>query len=91
MRRSTSLVGGWVGAAGEPLGSDFGHSDGWSVINHVPKGKAATTMQIVLSVNFFGLLQVLLHYQTVSEPAVIKRLISVLNKSTGEVTKKKPK
>lgn len=25
------------------------------------------------------------------EPAVIKRLISVLNKSTGEVTKKKPK
>ncbi|XP_054346882.2 HBS1-like protein isoform X1 [Pongo pygmaeus] len=34
---------------------------------------------------------VLLHYQTVSEPAVIKRLISVLNKSTGEVTKKTPK
>nr|XP_045014407.1 HBS1-like protein isoform X2 [Jaculus jaculus] len=34
---------------------------------------------------------VLLHYQTVSEPAVIKRLISVLHKSTGEVTKKKPK
>ncbi|XP_004628625.1 HBS1-like protein isoform X1 [Octodon degus] len=34
---------------------------------------------------------VLLHYQTVSEPAVIKHLISVLNKSTGEVTKKKPK
>ncbi|XP_008055152.1 HBS1-like protein isoform X2 [Carlito syrichta] len=34
---------------------------------------------------------VLLHYQTVSEPAVIKRLVSVLSKSTGEVTKKKPK
>ncbi|XP_007952234.2 HBS1-like protein [Orycteropus afer afer] len=34
---------------------------------------------------------VLLHYQTVSEPAVIKRLISILNKNTGEVTKKKPK
>ncbi|XP_029799423.1 HBS1-like protein isoform X2 [Suricata suricatta] len=34
---------------------------------------------------------VLLHYQTVSEPAVLKRLISVLNKSTGEVIKKKPK
>ncbi|XP_029079706.1 HBS1-like protein isoform X4 [Monodon monoceros] len=34
---------------------------------------------------------VLLHYQTISEPAVVKRLISVLNKSTGEVTKKKPK
>ncbi|KAM5263984.1 HBS1-like protein [Ctenodactylus gundi] len=34
---------------------------------------------------------VLLHYQTVSEPAVIKRLISILNKSTGEVMKKKPK
>ncbi|KAB1275463.1 HBS1-like protein [Camelus dromedarius] len=38
-----------------------------------------------------GVGEVLLHYQTVSEPAVIKRLISVLNKSTGEVTKKKPK
>ncbi|XP_054255216.1 HBS1-like protein isoform X1 [Indicator indicator] len=34
---------------------------------------------------------VLLHYQTVSEPATIKRLLSVLHKSTGEVTKKKPK
>uniref|UniRef100_A0A6I8PF67 HBS1-like protein n=1 Tax=Ornithorhynchus anatinus TaxID=9258 RepID=A0A6I8PF67_ORNAN len=34
---------------------------------------------------------VLLHYQTVSEPATIKRLISILHKSTGEVTKKKPK
>ncbi|XP_068933421.1 HBS1-like protein isoform X1 [Petaurus breviceps papuanus] len=34
---------------------------------------------------------VLLHYQTVSEPATIRRLISVLHKSTGEVTKKKPK
>lgn len=35
--------------------------------------------------------QVLLHYQTVSEPATITRLLSVLHKSTGEVTKKKPK
>ncbi|KAM4866244.1 HBS1-like protein isoform 1-T1 [Thomomys bottae] len=34
---------------------------------------------------------VLLHYQTVSEPAVIKRLISILSKSTAEVIKKKPK
>ncbi|XP_053793032.1 HBS1-like protein isoform X5 [Vidua chalybeata] len=34
---------------------------------------------------------VLLHYQTVSEPATITRLLSVLHKSTGEVTKKKPK
>ncbi|KAM6082632.1 HBS1-like protein isoform 2-T2 [Chlamydotis macqueenii] len=34
---------------------------------------------------------VLLHYQTVSEPATIRRLLSVLHKSTGEVTKKKPK
>ncbi|XP_027706451.1 HBS1-like protein isoform X5 [Vombatus ursinus] len=34
---------------------------------------------------------VLLHYQTVSEPATIRRLISILHKSTGEVTKKKPK
>lgn len=34
---------------------------------------------------------VLLHYQTVSEPATIRKLISVLHKSTGEVLKKKPK
>ncbi|XP_059898489.1 HBS1-like protein isoform X1 [Gadus macrocephalus] len=34
---------------------------------------------------------VLLHYQTVSEPATIKRLVSVLHKSNGEVLKKKPK
>ncbi|XP_066470939.1 HBS1-like protein [Tiliqua scincoides] len=34
---------------------------------------------------------VLLHYQTVSQPATIRRLLSVLHKSTGEVTKKKPK
>ncbi|KAK5853053.1 hypothetical protein PBY51_006875 [Eleginops maclovinus] len=34
---------------------------------------------------------VLLHYQTVSEPATIRKLISVLHKSSGEVVKKKPK
>ncbi|XP_042335511.1 HBS1-like protein isoform X2 [Sceloporus undulatus] len=34
---------------------------------------------------------VLLHFQTVSEPATIRKLLSVLHKSTGEVTKKKPK
>ncbi|XP_044279992.1 HBS1-like protein isoform X2 [Varanus komodoensis] len=34
---------------------------------------------------------VLLHFQTVSEPATIRRLLSVLHKNTGEVTKKKPK
>ncbi|XP_053144266.1 HBS1-like protein isoform X1 [Hemicordylus capensis] len=34
---------------------------------------------------------VLLHYQTVSEPATIRKLLNVLHKSTGEVTKKKPK
>ncbi|XP_018412450.1 PREDICTED: HBS1-like protein [Nanorana parkeri] len=34
---------------------------------------------------------VIIHYQTVSEPATIRKLISVLHKSTGEVTKKKPK
>lgn len=34
---------------------------------------------------------VLLHYQTVSEPATIKKLISVLHKSSGEILKKKPK
>lgn len=35
--------------------------------------------------------QVLLHYQTVSEPATIGKLVSVLHKSSGEVLKKKPK
>lgn len=35
--------------------------------------------------------QVLLHYGTVSEPATITKLLSVLHKSSGEVLKKKPK
>lgn len=35
--------------------------------------------------------QVLLHYQTVSEPATIRKLVSVLHKTSGEVLKKKPK
>ncbi|XP_022088694.1 HBS1-like protein isoform X3 [Acanthaster planci] len=34
---------------------------------------------------------VLLHYQTVSEPAVICKLVSTLHKSTGEVLQKRPK
>uniref|UniRef100_A0A673G3X9 HBS1-like protein n=1 Tax=Sinocyclocheilus rhinocerous TaxID=307959 RepID=A0A673G3X9_9TELE len=34
---------------------------------------------------------VLLHYQTVSEPATVRKLVSVLHKSSGEVLKKKPK
>ncbi|MEQ2277622.1 HBS1-like protein, partial [Xenotaenia resolanae] len=34
---------------------------------------------------------VLLHYQTVSEPATITKLISVLHKSSGEILKRKPK
>nr|DBA26683.1 TPA: hypothetical protein GDO54_010912 [Pyxicephalus adspersus] len=34
---------------------------------------------------------VIIHYQTVSEPATIRKLVSVLHKSTGEVIKKKPK
>ncbi|XP_032071778.1 HBS1-like protein isoform X3 [Thamnophis elegans] len=34
---------------------------------------------------------VLLHFQTVSEPATIRKLLSVLHKSSGEVAKKKPK
>ncbi|KAF5896722.1 HBS1-like protein isoform X1, partial [Clarias magur] len=34
---------------------------------------------------------VLLHYQTVSEPATIRKLVSVLHKTSGEVLKKKPK
>ncbi|XP_063165796.1 HBS1-like protein isoform X3 [Candoia aspera] len=34
---------------------------------------------------------VLLYFQTVSEPATIRKLLSVLHKSTGEVAKKRPK
>ncbi|XP_067034143.1 HBS1-like protein isoform X2 [Acropora muricata] len=34
---------------------------------------------------------VLYHYKTLNEPAVIKRLCSVLHKSTGEVLQKKPR
>ncbi|KAK2825533.1 hypothetical protein Q7C36_019460 [Tachysurus vachellii] len=34
---------------------------------------------------------VLLHYQTVIEPATIRKLVSVLHKTSGEVLKKKPK
>ncbi|XP_078255874.1 HBS1-like protein isoform X3 [Rhinoraja longicauda] len=36
-------------------------------------------------------LPVLLHYQTLSEPCSIRKLVSVLHKSSGEVLKKKPK
>ncbi|XP_052775544.1 HBS1-like protein isoform X1 [Mya arenaria] len=34
---------------------------------------------------------VIFHYQTVTEPAIVKKLVSHLNKSTGEVIKNKPK
>ena len=35
--------------------------------------------------------QVVFHCQSVNEPATISKLISVLHRSTGEVTKKRPK
>lgn len=35
--------------------------------------------------------QVVLHYQSLSEPAVIKKLISLLNKTSGELMKKRPR
>lgn len=34
---------------------------------------------------------VVFHYQSTTEPAVIKKLVSQLNKSTGEVVKSRPK
>ncbi|XP_050400516.1 HBS1-like protein [Patella vulgata] len=34
---------------------------------------------------------VVFHYQSINEPAIIKKLVSHLNKSTGEVIKNKPK
>ncbi|XP_052274805.1 HBS1-like protein isoform X1 [Dreissena polymorpha] len=34
---------------------------------------------------------VIFHYQTVTEPAILKKLVSQLNKSTGEVVKNRPK
>ena len=45
-----------------------------------------------IRITFFSFcVQVLLHYQSVSEPAVVRKLISVLNKSSGELMKKKPR
>ncbi|XP_033120934.1 HBS1-like protein isoform X1 [Anneissia japonica] len=35
--------------------------------------------------------QVLMHYQTLSEPATVRKLVSILHKSTGEVLKQKPR
>lgn len=35
--------------------------------------------------------QTIVHYQMVNEPAYITKLISVLNKTTGEVTKNRPR
>ncbi|XP_002731628.1 HBS1-like protein [Saccoglossus kowalevskii] len=34
---------------------------------------------------------VVFHYQTLSEPATVKKLVSLLHKSTGEIIKKKPR
>lgn len=34
---------------------------------------------------------VILHYQSITEPAIVKKLVSHLNKTTGEVIKNKPK
>ncbi|XP_046858247.1 HBS1-like protein [Xenia sp. Carnegie-2017] len=34
---------------------------------------------------------VVFHFQTINEPAIIKRLISVLHKNTGEIIQKKPR
>ena len=46
----------------------------------------------VVSIVIFGLvLQVVFHFQTINEPAVIKRLLSILHKNTGEVIQKKPR
>lgn len=36
-------------------------------------------------------LQVVLHHQSLVEPAVVSKLISQLNKSTGEIVKKHPR
>lgn len=46
---------------------------------------------VIETQRFLLAFQVLLHYQTVSEPATIRKLVSVLHKSSGEVLKKKPK
>lgn len=40
---------------------------------------------------FLCVLQVVFHYQSITEPAIIKRLNCQLNKNTGEVIKNKPK
>lgn len=39
----------------------------------------------------FSVAQVVLHHQSLVEPAVVSKLISQLNKSTGEIVKKHPR
>lgn len=67
-------------------------TQGFPVREHALAGRHNTFHEdsLYLQQNYFCV-QVLLHYQTVSEPATIRKLISVLHKSTGEVLKKKPK
>ncbi len=36
-------------------------------------------------------LQVIIHYQSLNEPAVIKKLISLLNRNSGELVRKNPR
>jgi len=63
-----------------------------------PHSKVRTTLKFRARVLVFNIdvpitkgFPVDLHYQTVSEPAVISRLLSVHNKSNGEVIKLKPR
>ena len=47
---------------------------------------------VISIVVMFGLvLQVVFHFQTINEPAVIKRLLSILHKNTGEMIQKRPR
>jgi elongation factor 1 alpha-like protein len=40
---------------------------------------------------FIIYLQVIIHYLSVNEPAIVTKLISILHKGSGEILKKKPR
>lgn len=78
-------------------GIDIAHVSVGSVLCD-PTAPVACATRIQARVVLFNLevpltrgFTVILHYQTMSEPAIIKKLVSQLNKSTGEVVKNKPK
>ncbi|XP_048759825.1 HBS1-like protein isoform X1 [Ostrea edulis] len=78
-------------------GMDMAHVNVGSVICD-PQNPIKSAIRIRARIVLFNLelpitkgYTVVFHYQSITEPAVIKRLNSQLNKNTGEVVKSKPK